>query len=137
MDAMDAAPPGAVPCNRGPCVAEKVPLTNRVRRHFARIKAVRGDGSHHGYCRKDERTASAGDQENPNALEPNVAGDRQVVVWDLPPDLLGNLLIQAQEKGVLPENFIIGFLEWKTGRELQSIRLYNREDKQVYIVNKR
>jgi hypothetical protein len=60
-----------------------------------------------------------------------------VVVWDLPPDLLGNLLSQAQEKGVSPENFIIGFLEWKTGHELQSIRLYNREDKQVYIVNKR
>jgi len=43
MDAMNAVPPGAVPCNRGPCVAEKSPLTNRVRRHFARIKALRGD----------------------------------------------------------------------------------------------
>src|SRR5260370_33292266 len=36
-------PPGAVPCNRGPCVAEKSPLRNRVRRHFAWIKAGRRD----------------------------------------------------------------------------------------------
>jgi hypothetical protein len=60
-----------------------------------------------------------------------------VVVWDIPPDLLGNLLTQAQERGVASENFAIGFLEWKTGRELPFIRLYNREDKQVYIVQKR
>src|SRR5258706_5965420 len=46
MDAMNAVPPGAVPCSRGPCVAEKTPLTNRVRRHFARIKAI---AANHGY----------------------------------------------------------------------------------------
>src|SRR5947207_9188649 len=33
---------GAMPCSRG-CVAEKSPLTNRIRRQFARIKAVRTD----------------------------------------------------------------------------------------------
>jgi hypothetical protein len=60
-----------------------------------------------------------------------------VVVWDLPPDLLSNLLTQANERGIAPENFVIGFLEWKTGRELPFIRLYNREEKQVYIVQKR
>jgi|tagenome__1003787_1003787.scaffolds.fasta_scaffold20653217_2 hypothetical protein len=60
-----------------------------------------------------------------------------IVAWDLPPDLLGNLLLQAQEQGLHPENFVIGFLEWKTGRELPFIRLYNREDKQIYIVKKR
>jgi hypothetical protein len=59
------------------------------------------------------------------------------LVWDLPPDLLGNLLFQAQQQGIPPENFVIGFLEWKTGRELPYIRLYNREDRNVYIVQKR
>jgi hypothetical protein len=58
------------------------------------------------------------------------------MVWDLPPDVLSNLLTQAQAQGLPPENVIIGFLEWKTGRELSSIRLYNREDKQIYIVKK-
>ena len=43
MDAVNAVPPGAVSCDRGPLVAEISPLTNRVRTHFARIKAVRGD----------------------------------------------------------------------------------------------
>jgi len=52
MDAMNAVPPGAVPCNRGPCVAEKSPLTNRIRRHFARIKAVRTIAARHGYRAK-------------------------------------------------------------------------------------
>src|SRR5215212_5127406 len=33
---------GAMPCNRG--LAEKNPLTNRIRRQFARIKAFRTDG---------------------------------------------------------------------------------------------
>src|SRR5436305_10490384 len=42
MDAVIAVPVGAMPCNRG-CVAEKSPLTNRIRRQFARIKAVRTD----------------------------------------------------------------------------------------------
>src|SRR5258707_12165690 len=42
-------PPGAVPCSRGPCVAEKSPLTNRVRRHFAGIKAGRAITAKHGY----------------------------------------------------------------------------------------
>jgi hypothetical protein len=58
-------------------------------------------------------------------------------VWEIPPDLLGNLLLQAEEQGIHPENFVIGFLEWKTGRELPYIRLYNREEKQIYIVQKR
>jgi len=52
MDAVNAVPPGAVPCNRGPCVAEKSPLTNRVRRHFARIKAVETIADRHGYRAK-------------------------------------------------------------------------------------
>jgi hypothetical protein len=60
-----------------------------------------------------------------------------LLVWDLPPDLLKNLLVQAQQQGIHPENFVIGFLEWKTGRELPEIRLFNREDKQIYIVKKR
>src|SRR5258708_18413356 len=42
MDAMIAEP--VAPCHAtGACVAEKGPLTNRIRRHFARIKAVRTD----------------------------------------------------------------------------------------------
>jgi hypothetical protein len=60
-----------------------------------------------------------------------------IPVWELPPDLLGNLLAQAEEQGIYPENYVIGFFEWKTGRELPYIRLYNREDKQIYIVQKR
>src|SRR5256885_6743469 len=50
MDALIAMPLAPAVQPRA-CLTEKNPLTNRVRRHFARIKAVRGDGSHHGYCR--------------------------------------------------------------------------------------
>jgi hypothetical protein len=59
------------------------------------------------------------------------------VVWDLPPDLMGRLVTEAQRRGVPPEDYVIGFLEWKTGRELPQIRLFNREEKQIYIVKKR
>ena len=65
------------------------------------------------------------------------ADPHTLVVWELPPDLLGNLLRQADQRGVALENYIIGFLEWKTGRELPEIRLFNKEDKQIYIVRKR
>jgi hypothetical protein len=65
------------------------------------------------------------------------ADPHTLVVWDLPPDLLGSLLQQADQRGIALENSIIGFLEWKTGRELSEIRLFNREDKQIYIVRKR
>jgi len=41
-----------VPCSGGPCVAEKSPLTNRVRRHFAGIKAGRAIAAKHGYRAK-------------------------------------------------------------------------------------
>jgi len=59
------------------------------------------------------------------------------VVWDLPPDLLVKFLAEAEKQGIPIENYVIGFLEWKTGRELPQIRLYNREDKRIYIVKKR
>jgi hypothetical protein len=58
------------------------------------------------------------------------------VVWDLPADLMERLLTAAVRQGIAPENYVIGFLEWKTGRELPQIRLYNREDKRIYIVKK-
>src|ERR1700687_2427397 len=42
MDAMFVVP--VVPCHAtGACLAEKSPLTNRIRRQFARIKAARTD----------------------------------------------------------------------------------------------
>jgi hypothetical protein len=50
MDALIAMPLAPAMQPRA-CLTEKNPLTNRVRRHFARIKAVRCDGSQHGYCR--------------------------------------------------------------------------------------
>jgi hypothetical protein len=44
MDAMIAVP--VAPCHATKaCLAEKSPLTNRIRRQFARIKAVRTDRS--------------------------------------------------------------------------------------------
>src|ERR1700680_2898227 len=44
MDAMIAVP--VAPCHATrACLAEKSPLTNRIRRQFARIKAVRTDRS--------------------------------------------------------------------------------------------
>jgi len=58
------------------------------------------------------------------------------VVWDLPPDLLGRLLAEAQQRGIAGENYVIGFLEWKTGRELPHIRLFNREDRKIYRIKK-
>jgi hypothetical protein len=72
------------------------------------------------------QTTSRGD------ADPNTA-----VVWDFPPDLLKRLLAEAEKRGIAPENYVIGFLEWKTGQELPQIRLYNREDNRIYIVKKR
>jgi hypothetical protein len=59
------------------------------------------------------------------------------VVWDIPPDLFDRLVLEAQARNMPPEEYVIGFLEWKTGQELAQIRLFNREDKQVYIIKKR
>src|SRR6202158_6595915 len=43
------------------CVAEKSPLTNRIRRHFARIKAVRADRGQSWLLRQiKSQTASGG-----------------------------------------------------------------------------
>ncbi len=69
---------------------------------------------------------------NDGDIDPQTA-----VVWEIPPDLLGRLVSEAKARGIHPENYVIGFLEWKTGRELPQIRLFNREDKQIYIVQKR
>src|SRR5260221_917197 len=74
MDAMNAVPPGAVPCSRRPCVAEKSPLTNRVRRQFAGIKAGRAIAAKHSYRAK---TAVA-----PRPAAPRTFKDETQGIWD-------------------------------------------------------
>jgi hypothetical protein len=54
------------------------------------------------------------------------------VVWDLPPDFLGRLLATAEERGITPTEYIKGFLEWKLGRAIPEVLLYNRVDKKIY-----
>src|SRR5258708_33736010 len=74
MDAMNAVPPGAVPCSRRPCVAEKSPLTNRVRRQFAGIKAGRAIAAKHSYRAK---SAVA-----PRPAAPRTFKDETQGIWD-------------------------------------------------------
>jgi hypothetical protein len=54
------------------------------------------------------------------------------VVWDLPTDLLGRVITEAEEQGVQPQAAIIAWIEKRAGRPLETIRFYNRLDGKIY-----